>query len=178
MTDPGAKNPLVIVIMGVSGSGKTTTALNLAARLGWPFQDGDALHSVANVAKMHAGIPLTDDDRRPWLEAVAAWIDGQRAQSRSGIITCSALTRAYRAVIVGHRPEVRLVYLRGSFELISRRLAQRRGHFMPASLLKSQFDALEEPGPGENPLTVDIGPAPDQITREIIMRLNLQTASG
>lgn len=104
MTNPGAKNPLVLVIMGVSGSGKTTIALNLAARLGWPFQEGDALHSVANVAKMHAGIPLTDDDRRPWLEAVAAWIDDQRAQSRSGIITCSALTRAYRAMIVGHPP--------------------------------------------------------------------------
>jgi ribose 5-phosphate isomerase A len=166
--------PPVLVIMGVSGSGKTTIALDLASRLDWPFQEGDALHSAANVAKMHAGIPLTDDDRRPWLEAVAAWIDNQRAQRLPGLITCSALKRKYRAIIVGQRAAVRLVYLRGSFELISQRLAQRRGHFMPAELLKSQFDALEEPGPEENPVIVDIGPAPDQITNEIIRRLNLQ----
>ena len=174
MTNTTPKNPPVLVIMGVSGSGKTTIALNLVSRLGWPFQEGDALHSPANVVKMHAGIPLTDEDRRPWLAAIAAWIDGQRANRLPGIITCSALKQEYRAMITADRPEVRLVYLCGSFELISRRLAQRRGHFMPAALLQSQFDTLEEPGPGENFLTVDIGPAPDHIATEIIRRLNLK----
>ena len=99
--------------MGVSGSGKTTIAEELAARLGWPFEEGDALHPEANVAKMHAGIPLTDADRLPWLERVAAWIDAQRAKKQPGIITCSALKRSYRKIVIGDRPEVRLVYLRG-----------------------------------------------------------------
>lgn len=173
MTKAIANIPPVLVIMGVSGSGKTTIALNLATRLGWTYEEGDALHSAANVAKMHAGIPLDDDDRRPWLEAVAAWIDNQRTHGLPGIITCSALKRKYRTVIIGQRPGVPLIYLRGSFELISRRLAQRHGHFMPAGLLQSQFDTLEEPGPGENPVTVDVGPAPDEIANEIVRRLNL-----
>jgi carbohydrate kinase (thermoresistant glucokinase family) len=177
MTDTTAKNPPALVIICVSGSGKTTIALNLVARLGWPFQEGDALHSAVNVAKMHAGIPLTDEDRRPWLEAIDAWIDKQRAKGLPGIITCSALKQKYRAMIAADRPEVRLVYLRGSFELISRRLAQRRGHFMPAALLQSQFGALEEPGPDENSLTVDIGPPPDQIATDIMSRLNLEPKS-
>jgi len=171
-------DPPVLVIMGVSGSGKTTIALDLASRLGWPYQEGDALHSAANVAKMHAGIPLDDDDRRPWLEAVSAWIDSQRAQHLPGIITCSALKRKYRVVIIGRRPAVYLIYLRGSFELISRRLAGRRGHFMPADLLQSQFETLEEPGPDEHPVILDIGVPPEQIANEIIQRLNLQPASS
>jgi len=166
-----AGGPPVLVVMGVSGSGKTTVAKELAARLGWPFEEGDALHPESNVAKMHAGIPLTDVDREPWLEAVAAWIDGQRAAGRPGIITCSALKRAYRRVVVGDRPEVRLVYLRGSRSLIADRLAGRHGHFMPASLLQSQIDTLEEPGPEERALTVDVGPPPDQLAREIIRQL-------
>ena len=173
MTKTKADIPPVLVIMGVSGSGKTTIALNLATRLGWTYEEGDALHSAANVVKMHAGIPLTDDDRAPWLKAVTAWIDKQRVQTLPGIITCSALKRKYRTMIVGQRPAVPLVYLRGSFELISRRLAQRHGHFMPAELLQSQFDTLEEPGPGENPVTVEIGASPDHIANEIVRRLNL-----
>ena len=117
---------------------------------------------------MHAGIGLNDADRRPWLEAVAAWIDGQRAKSRPGIITCSALKRSYRDMIVGNRPEVRLVYLRGSRTLNAGRLAGRHGHFMPASLLQSQIDTLEEPGPDEDPLIIDIGPPAGQLAQEII----------
>jgi ribose 5-phosphate isomerase A len=134
--------PPILVIMGVSGTGKSTVAQELAARLGWPFEEGDALHPEANVAKMHAGMPLTDADRQPWLERVAAWIDAQRAKKQPGIITCSALKRSYRQIIVGDRPEVRLVYLRGGRDLIAEHLAGRRGHFMPASLLLSQFDTL------------------------------------
>jgi ribose 5-phosphate isomerase A len=171
-------SPPILVIMGVSGTGKSTVARELTARLGWSFEEGDALHPEANVAKMHAGIPLTDADRQPWLERVAAWIDGQRAKKQPGIITCSALKRSYREIIIGDRPEVRLVYLRGGRDLIAEHLAGRRGHFMPASLLQSQFDTLEEPDPGEEPLTIDVGPPADQIAEEIIRLLCASAALG
>lgn len=160
--------PPVLVVMGVSGAGKSRVAEALTARLGWAFEEGDWLHPEANVAKMHAGIPLTDDDRQPWLEAVAAWIDGQRAQHQPGIITCSALKRSYRDVVLGDRPEVRLVYLRGGHAIIAERLSGRQGHFMPPALLRSQIDTLEEPGPDEDPIIVDIGPPVDRIADEII----------
>ena len=171
-------SPPILVIMGVSGTGKSTVAQELAARLGWPFEEGDALHPEANVAKMHAGIPLTDADRQPWLERVAAWIDDQRAKKQPGIITCSALKRSYRQIVIGDRPEVRLVYLRGGRDLIAEHLAGRRGHFMPASLLQSQFDTLEEPNPGEDPLTVDVGPPAGQVADEIIRLLGTSAAIG
>jgi ribose 5-phosphate isomerase A len=164
-------SPPILVIMGISGAGKSTIAQALAARLGWPFEEGDALHPAANIAKMNAGIPLNDADREPWLERVAAWIDRQRANKQPGIITCSALKRSYRQIVVGDRPEVRLVYLRGGRDAIAQRLAARRDHFMPASLLMSQIDALEEPDPSEEPLTIDIGLPADQIADEIIRRL-------
>jgi ribose 5-phosphate isomerase A len=164
-------SPPVLVIMGVSGSGKSTVAEELAARLGWPFEEGDSLHPEINIAKMHAGIPLTDADRQPWLERVAAWIDAQRAQKKAGIITCSALKRAYRQVIIGDRPEVRLVYLRGGRDLIRQHLVGRHDHFMPAALLQSQIDTLEEPDPSEDPLTIDLEESPGRIAEEIIRLL-------
>jgi ribose 5-phosphate isomerase A len=117
---------------------------------------------------MHAGIPLTDADRLPWLERIAGWIDDQRAKKQPGIISCSALKRNYRQIIVGDRPEVRLVYLRGGRHLIEEHLAGRDSHFMPPSLLLSQIDTLEEPDPGEDPLTVDAGRPASQIAGEII----------
>ena len=169
-------SPPILVIMGVSGTGKSTVAQDLAARLGWPFEEGDGLHPEANVAKMHAGIPLTDADRQPWLERVAAWIDAQRARKQPGIITCSALKRSYRQIIIGDRPEVRLVYLRGGRDVIARHLAARRGHFMPASLLQSQIDTLEEPGPDEDPLTVDVGPPAGEVAEQIILLLGTSKA--
>ena len=164
-------SPPILVIMGVSGAGKSTIGEELAARLGWPFEEGDSLHPEVNVAKMHAGIPLTDEDRRPWLERVAAWIDAQRAAKQPGIITCSALKRSYRRIIIGDRPEVRLVYLRGGRDLMAEHLAGRHGHFMPASLLQSQIDTLEGPDPDEDPLIVDVGPSASQVADEIIRLL-------
>jgi carbohydrate kinase (thermoresistant glucokinase family) len=171
-------HPPILVIMGVSGAGKSVVAQELAARLGWLFEEGDALHPEANVAKMHAGTPLTDADRQPWLERVAAWIDGQRAKKQPGIITCSALKRSYRQIIIGDRPEVRLIYLRGGQDLIAQRLAGRSGHFMATSLLQSQFDTLEEPDPSEDPLIVDVEPAAGQIAEEIIRRLGASATVG
>ena len=163
--------PRVLVVMGVSGSGKTTVAGLLAGRLGWRFEDGDDLHSPANVAKMHAGTPLNDDDRWPWLRAVAAWVDEARAGPKGGVVACSALRRAYRDVIVGDRPNVRLVYLRGDPTLIARRQASRQGHFMPPSLIDSQFAALEEPGPDERPIVAPVDGRPDEIADGILAQL-------
>jgi ribose 5-phosphate isomerase A len=170
--------PPVLVVMGVSGAGKTTVAEDLAARLGWAFEEGDTLHPEANIAKMHAGIPLTDADRLPWLERVAAWIDHQRANKQPGIITCSALKRSYRQIIIGDRPEVRLIYLRGGRDLMAQHLAGRGGHFMPASLLQSQIDTLEEPDPSEDPLIVDAGRPAAQVAEEIIRLLGASSVVG
>ena len=131
----------------------------------------EAFHPKANIEKMHKGTPLTDADRLPWLECVAAWIDEQRAKKQPAVITCSALKRSYREIVIGDRPEVRLVYLRGGRDLIAEHLAGRHGHFMPSALLRSQIDTLEEPDPSEDPLTVDLGGSATQIAEEIIRLL-------
>ncbi|MBV8459218.1 MAG: gluconokinase [Acetobacteraceae bacterium] len=154
--------------MGVSGSGKTTVAQGLAARLGWPVLEGDEFHPPANVAKMHAGMPLDDADRWPWLEAIAAAIDRTLAQNHSAIVTCSALKRAYRKVLIGNRTNVVLVYLRGTHDLIHGRMTRRTGHFMPSSLLPSQLATLEEPGPDEHPIVMDVDPPAEVIAQNII----------
>ena len=166
------ETPSIAVIMGVSGAGKTAVGERLAERLGWQFIEGDRLHPPENVAKMQSGHPLTDADREPWLAAIAEAIDGWRARGVSGIVSCSALKRDYRHRIIGdRRPGVRLVYLEGSRELIGERLNARRGHFMPASLLDSQFAALEPPGPDENPITVAIDAPLDRIVEDIVAAL-------
>jgi carbohydrate kinase (thermoresistant glucokinase family) len=168
----------ILLIMGVSGCGKSTLGARLASTLGWMFQEGDSLHPPANVAKMAAGRPLDDADREPWLVAVGAWIDERRAAAEAGVVTCSALKRAYRNLLTTGRPEVRTVFLSGSPELIAGRLAERSDHFMPASLLASQFAALEPPDPEEGAITVDAGLAvADQIS-EVIAASGLQSASG
>jgi gluconokinase len=166
-----ARGPLILVIMGVSGSGKSTIAAMLAQRLGWTCEDADRFHPRANVEKMHAGIALTDADRKPWLAAVAGRIDAMRAAGRHGVVACSALRRAYRDVLIDGRNDVRLVYLKGDPALIARRLATRLGHFMPSSLLGSQFELLEEPTPDEHPVVVSIAPHPHEIVEAIVAQL-------
>jgi carbohydrate kinase (thermoresistant glucokinase family) len=153
--------------MGVSGAGKSTIGRRLAKRLGWKFAEGDQLHPLQNVAKMKNRQPLTDRDRAPWLAAIAEVVDGWRNRDECGVITCSALKRKYRQQIVGDRRDVRLVYLEGPQRTIAERLALRKDHFMPASLLDSQFATLEPPGPEENPVTVGI----DRPVEEIVERL-------
>jgi carbohydrate kinase (thermoresistant glucokinase family) len=165
--------PAVVVVMGVSGSGKSTVGALLAEQLSWRFEDGDEFHPAANVAKMHEGVPLTDDDRWPWLEAIAEWIDQTRRRGGHAVVACSALKRRYRDILVGDRRDVRLVYLDGEEALIAHRVARRHDHFMPQSLLHSQFEALEAPGPDENPVTVLIVPAPHQIVAGILASLDL-----
>jgi carbohydrate kinase (thermoresistant glucokinase family) len=170
----GHRPPAVaVIVMGVSGSGKSTVGSLLAVRLRWRFADGDGFHPLANIDKMHRGIPLTDEDRWPWLGAIAAWIDQARREGGHGIVACSALKRRYRDVLVGDGLDVRLVYLKGGETLIARRIAARHGHFMPASLLHSQLSALEEPGPDEDPITVCIEPPPHEIVAHIIEALRL-----
>jgi gluconokinase len=165
--------PSVIVMMGVSGSGKSTIAAMLAHRLHWVYEDGDWFHPLSNVEKMHRGEPLTDADRWPWLKAIAAWIDDTRQAGKHGIVACSALKRAYRDVLVGERRDVRLVFLKGDRELIGRRIAARNGHFMPAALLDSQFATLEEPAADERPITVSIAPHPRDIVDAIVEKLGI-----
>jgi gluconokinase len=166
-----AESRPVLVLMGVSGCGKSTVAGVLAGRLGWDLAEGDDMHPQENVAKMAAGHPLEDADRWPWLDRVAAWIGEHTAAGRPGIVTCSALRRRYRDVLRGER--VVFVYLAGTREQIAARLAVRHGHFMPPTLLDSQFAALEPPESDERAITVDIGAAPDGEAAEIARLLGL-----
>lgn len=162
---------MIVVLMGVSGSGKTTVGKVLARELGWTFVEADDFHSEANVAKMHRGEPLTDDDRRPWLRAVRQRIDEATARGENVVLACSALKHAYQDYLEQHDPEkVHYVYLEGSEELIRTRLARRTGHFMNPTLLHSQFETLEPP---DSALRVDIGPAPEVIAAEVRRRLGL-----
>lgn len=154
-----------IVVMGVTGSGKSTVGAVLAQRLLVPFADADAFHPEANVAKMAAGQPLTDEDRYPWLEAVGEWL---ARHSGGGVMSCSALKREYRDQLRSHVSQIEFLHLTGSPELIGRRQAGRTGHFMPSSLLKSQFDTLEPLGPDERGIAVDVGQSVDAIVETFL----------
>lgn len=158
-----------IVVMGVAGCGKSTIAERVAACLDWPFIEGDALHPAANVEKMSRGIPLDDADRMPWLEAVAQTIQRWRCENRPGVIACSALRRVYRDVLADGHDDVCFVYLRGARDLIAKRLATRRGHFMPVGLLDSQFATLEEPVvPPERAIALDVTDSPEELTHRVL----------
>jgi gluconokinase len=169
--------PCALVVMGVSGSGKSTIAEKLAERLGWVFEDGDSFHPASNVAKMRAGHPLTDEDRWPWLQAIADEIDRVCQAGERAVIACSALRHAYRDVLVHGRRDVRIVFLRGTQALIADRLARRKGHFMPAGLLDSQFKTLEPPEASERPVTVSIDASVETIVEDIVRQLQLNPAS-
>jgi len=175
---------IALVVMGVSGCGKSTIAEKIAAALHWPMVEGDDLHPAANIAKMKRHQPLNDADRQPWLAAIGKQVDRWQAQGSSGIITCSALKRRYRDGLVAGgeggsaRPQLRFVYLKGSKELIRERLSHRAGHFMPPDLLDSQFADLEEPAADEPAISVDIDATPEALAAEIIERLDLRAASA
>jgi gluconokinase len=165
--------PCALIVMGVSGSGKSTIANKLAGRLSWSYEDGDKFHPPSNVAKMSAGQPLTDEDRWPWLQAIAAEIDRVCKAGEHAVIACSALKRAYRDILVHGRNDVRIIFLKGAQELIASRLALRKGHFMPPGLLASQFKTLELPGSDENPVTVSIDVSVEAVVDDIVGQLGL-----
>jgi gluconokinase len=172
-----SKMVCALIVMGVSGSGKSTIADQLAERIGWRCEDGDKFHPASNIAKMSAGHPLTDEDRWPWLQAIADEIDRLCKAGERAVIACSALKRAYRDILVHGRDDVRIVYLDGTQQLIADRLAKRKGHFMPAGLLESQFKTLESPAREENPVTVSIDASVDAIVDDIVRQLGISPAN-
>ena len=167
-----------VVVMGVSGSGKSTIASMLAQRLHWIYEDADWFHPKSNIEKMHHGEPLNDEDRWPWLHAIADWIDSTRRAGEHGVVACSALKRAYRDILIGDRCDVRLVFLKGDLDLIARRVAARADHFMPPALLESQFAALQEPQADERPIVVSIVPHPREIVEAIVKQLGAPSAAA
>jgi gluconokinase len=165
---------MIVIVAGVSGSGKSTVGAMLAGRLGWPFIDGDQLHPPANIAKMARGEPLTDEDRLPWLLAISDYLDEQIAAGGSAIVACSALKRSYRDLLLRGHPEARIAFLQIDEEVATRRLAARHGHFFNAGLIDSQFAALELPRPDEpGVVVVPIGDRPEATADELVRRLAL-----
>ena len=167
------KSFMIIILMGVSGCGKTTVGAKLAANLGWIFQEGDALHPQKNIEKMSCGAPLSDIDRKPWLHSISQWIDSRCQSGTNGVISCSALKKSYRHVLTKNQNNIRLVYLQGTKELLLKRLAERTDHFMPPALLTSQLLTLEEPGADENTLVLTINQSPADIVSSIRDSLDL-----
>jgi gluconokinase len=163
-----------LVVMGVSGSGKSTLAALLSRRLGWPFRDADEFHPPENIAKMSAGHPLNDDDRAPWLAAIAAWVDAERKAGRNAIVTCSALKRTYREVLIGSRTDVGLIFLEGTHDVIHARMAARTDHFMPKSLLDSQLATLQPPSAKEGALRLDIEQTPEALADRAMAHFRLK----
>ena len=162
-----------IIVMGVSGSGKTTVAKGIAEEMGWEFAEGDDFHSEANVAKMHAGHPLDDEDRWPWLRAIGAWIDEREQEGTSAVITCSALKRSYRDLLREGRAGVRFCHIDADADLIAERLAHREGHYMPPSLLPSQIATLEPLQPDEPGVRISAAATPEQVVQDALEALGL-----
>lgn len=162
---------MILIVAGVSGSGKTTVGALIAGRLRWRFADADTFHPAANIAKMRAGIPLTDQDRQPWLRAVAEWMDARLADGQSAVVTCSALKRSYRDLLLNGRPAASMVFLQASREVLEKRLMSRPDHFFPDKLLASQLATLEPPAPDERVQTVLTEGDPPQTAAKIIALL-------
>jgi len=162
---------MIVIVFGVSGAGKTTIGKLLAQELGWKFYEADDFHSQASIDKMHAGVPLTDEDRQPWLDDLRKLIERSVSTKEDAVLACSALKKAYRQRLRVN-DEVKFVYLRGSYELIADQVQKRHGHFMDPGLLKSQFDTLEEPEPNENAVVVELGGTPHELVNEIKEKLN------
>ena len=169
--------PCALIVMGVSGSGKSTIGEQLAVRLGWAYEDGDRFHPAGNVAKMSAGQPLTDEDRWPWLKAIADEIDRLCAAGERAVVACSALRRIYRDILVHGRNDILIVYLEGTQQLIADRLGRRKDHFMPPGLLASQFKTLEPPTSDEHPLTVSIDAPVETIVDDIVGQFRSRPAA-
>ncbi len=170
---------MIVIVAGVSGSGKTTVGALLAGRLGWLFTDGDQLHPAANIAKMAAGVPLTDEDRLPWLRAIAGLMDERIGAGANAVIACSALKRGYRDLLLDGRPGARIAFLDVPRDVAARRLAARHGHFFNPALLDSQFADLEPPGPGERAvLTVAVLSRPEDTAGEVVSLLGIDDASA
>ena len=159
---------MIVIVAGVSGSGKSTVGAMLAGQLGWRFADADTFHSAANIAKMRAGIPLRDEDRWPWLKAISAWMDELIARGEQAVLACSALKRSYRDLLLGGRPSARMIFLAVDREVLAKRLAARHGHFFPGQLLDSQFAALEPPQPGERVVSVAEAAEPAETVASIV----------
>lgn len=169
------QHPPLVVVMGVSGSGKTTVGAALAQRLGVPFADADDFHPPENIAKMSAGIPLDDLDRRPWLETIAAWL-AHHART-GGVASCSALKRSYRDILRSTAPEVTFLHLHGERDVVAARVAGRPGHFMPAALVDSQFATLEPLQPGEHGVVIDLDQSIDALVEQSVESLTPKTGA-
>ncbi len=169
------EEPLRIVVMGVSGSGKSTIGEVLAKRLSLAYADADDFHPPANVAKMRAGQSLTDEDRQPWLEAIGRWLQGHPGEG--AVVTCSALKRSHRDLLRRFAPDIRLLFLNGDQQLLTERMGDRRDHFMPASLLQSQLDELEPPDKDEAATELEVDQAPEDIVETFVRSLKLPPAS-
>lgn len=166
-----APRTTTLIVGGVSGSGKTTVAQAVAAELGWVFAEGDDFHPEANVEKMRSGHPLDDEDRWPWLATIADWIGEREAAGENAVVTCSALKRSYRDLLAGPNPSVVFCELKVPDEVLQERLAERKGHYMPASLLRSQLDTLEDLAPDERGFVVRVGGGPDAVLAEVLTHL-------
>ena len=163
---------MIVIVLGVSGAGKTTVGKLLACKLGWHFLEADDFHPAANVEKMRSGHSLTDEDRWPWLERLREQIERSLAAGENAVLACSALKRKYRDCLRVSE-EVKFVFLRGDYALIEKQLRRRRGHFMKPDLLRSQFADLEEPGPDESAITIELGRTPKELVEEVKSKLQL-----